>query len=415
MASKMDPSVLQSMGAQVPGGNVPSADDLKRAQEQMAGMTPNQMKDQLDAAQRQMQGQEKYLRAIENIKSSESGDQDKALVESCNLNLALCQLKLEDFLDCIETCDRILSTANLDSKPAVKALFRRGAAQCQLPGDDNMREGYIYIKRAAALNPQDQAIEKEFLEQKRRAEEAGLDVEKLDKEAISANANGERPIPPPEGEHSASEKETPKIEELDDEEPKDTKESPKSPEVEKAVRSTPACPPGAPTSQPPASSSRAVPKVSPETVKELLTDKSALKTASNAMSGLSAEQLAKMTGHSKEQAEHMKDAMKQFQENPEMMNQVQNMMKNMSPEDLENMMKMQGMMGGNGTPGDRTSGGAGASTGGPPPDPAKMMKDPKMIKTAETFVKNMSPDMVKDAMKGQGVDMSDRHGEGRNE
>jgi len=417
MASKMDPNLLRSMGAQVPGANLPSAEDMRRAQEQMAGMSQEELKTHMGQAQRQMAGQQqylaggaaelkaegntlvgekryseakdKYLRAIDNIQSA-GGVTDQSLLESCNLNLALCQLKLEDFLDCIETCDRILATADFSQKPAVKALYRRGAALCQLPGEKNLQEGYVFIKRANALSPQDSAIEAEYNEQRERVEKAGLDVEALDREALAANAAGKRPAAPVPA--SSSSKETPKIEELDDPEPEQTTPEPK------AKSKTPSPPP-----QPSASSSSSEPKVTPqsaETVKELLQDKNALKSASDMMSGLSTEQLQGMTGQSKEQCEKVKEAMKQFNENPEMMNQVQNMMKNMSPEDMENMMKMQGkMMGG---------GGSSGSAGAPPPDPAQMMKDPEMVKTAENFVKNMSPDMVKEAMKGQGVEVSDR-------
>jgi len=440
MASKMDPSVLQSMGGRMGGMPMPSADEMKKAQDQMKNMSADDLKDQMENASNQMKGQnnymtagvgqlklegnkfvgeqkyneakEKYESAIEKYKSNNLDD--KMLLESCLLNLGLCQLKLEDFFDCAETCSEILQTCDLSSKPAVKAIFRRGSALSQLPG--RLREGYIYIKRANHLSPEDGAIEAEYKKVRERAESGDIDLEDADNEAVGMNATDERPPPPENYIMPASSSSQPapaatssgaKIEELpeedDDAESDDESSGDEVQEEEKPKEKEFVSP-----------LKGKLPKdASPDKIKEVLSDSNNLKQASDVVSGMSADDIAKMTGQPKEQAEQMKEAMRQMNENPEMMKQMQDMMKNMSQEDMQNIVKMQqGMMGG-GAPGASGSSGSkstfmkGGQDGAAPKKPEDMMKDPEMVKAAESFVKNLSPEMIQETMKSQGYEVSD--------
>merc|ERR1719335_664278 len=68
------------------------------------------------------------------------------------------------------------------------------------------------------------------------------------------------------------------------------------------------------------------------------------------------------------------------------------MMKNMSPEQMQSMMDMSAKMRGGGA----ASGAKGPGDG--PPDVASMMNDPDMMKATEDMMKNISPEMLQSMM-----------------
>lgn len=431
MASKMDPAVLRSMSSSM-GGAGPSDEELRTAQQQMKNMSPEQMKSQFEASQKlandnknyhtrgaqvlKAEGttlvkamdyagaKEKYRLAIENLASC--GCNDPTLLESCRLNVALCELKLQQFTECVATCDTILA----GGKPVVKALFRRGAACCQLP--ERLREGYVYLKRANLLSPSDGAIEIEFNKQRERAEALDLDLDAADKEAQRLNAcenkiteapaSSDPTMDPAMVQNMAKMVDSMSPEHIDNMSRMTAQmrgapvgPSPSAEEIKSRI--------AAQAGQAPASSSNCVPTtpLSPEAMRDAFKDGSAMKQAASMVKDFSPEQLASMTGQSKEQCEGMRDAMRQMQENPDMMNHVTKMMENLSPEDMERMMKMRG-------PGAPAAASGSADPNAQPPSPQDMMKDPDMVKTAETFFKSMTPEMLRDTVKSQGYDISDK-------
>jgi len=284
-----------------------------------------------------------YRQAINNL----SGTSDDVLLESCKLNTSLCQLKLEDYEAVIATCDDVLATAQ---KPVVKALFRRGVACCNLP--DRHREGYIQIKRANLLSPADATIQAECNKQ------GGLfdiDVEEADREAARLN--------------------------------EEAKDAPAK--VVPASQSSSA-------GQAPSTSSSSAPTPSPELMKTMMQDGTAMKQMSRMMQDFSPEQLAGMTGQSVDQCKAMKETMNSMGGNEEMMNSVSKMMDSMSPEDMERMMQMQ------------MAGRSGSTANGSVPSPQDFLKDPNMMKTAETMMRSLPPEQMREMMKAQGVEVSER-------
>eukprot|EP00913_Durusdinium_trenchii_P028735 g26949.t1 len=88
------------------------------------------------------------------------------------------------------------------------------------------------------------------------------------------------------------------------------------------------------------------------------------------------------------------DLMKKMTENPEMMDAMTNMMKNIPPEQMQKMMEMSMKM---------------KSSGGDPKDPSEMLNDPEMMKAAEEMMKNISPEALQSMAKSAGVEVSDSH------
>merc|ERR1719350_1070644 len=75
----------------------------------------------------------------------------KDIKKSCELNKALCQLKLENFVEAKKTCVAVLSY-DAENK---KALFRRAQADFQLANyEDCIRE----LKQLATKDPQDKDV-----------------------------------------------------------------------------------------------------------------------------------------------------------------------------------------------------------------------------------------------------------------
>ena len=63
-------------------------------------------------------------------------------LQDCIITTRLCLIVVGE---CVSVCDDILNSGI----PNVKALFRRGAAKCQMP--ERLRDGYIDLKRAHLL------------------------------------------------------------------------------------------------------------------------------------------------------------------------------------------------------------------------------------------------------------------------
>merc|ERR1711971_183184 len=114
------------------------------------------------------------------------------------------------------------------------------------------------------------------------------------------------------------------------------------------------------------------------------------------------------------EAEMMRKAAESFSANPELGQQMSNMIKNMPPEQLQKMMEMSSRMKG-GRKTDSTGGGGGGGGGGSADGPAGMdagsmdafMNDPDMMKAAEDMMANMSPETLMAMASSQGIELDE--------
>jgi tetratricopeptide (TPR) repeat protein len=203
MASKMDPGILKNMTGGNAGMPLPTATQMKEAQEKLKSMSSSEMKGMFDSASRMMNGQNSYIvngasslknegnekvragdyfgaielfkRALANLE--EVSVADPAVIstqQSVRLNLALCFLKTEAYADCISVCDQVIS---IDPK-SIKALYRRGVAKREL-GD--VVSSAIDLKVSMLLSEQkDEVINTEYDRTLRTVVEAS-DLERIDK------------------------------------------------------------------------------------------------------------------------------------------------------------------------------------------------------------------------------------------
>ncbi|KAF4671679.1 hypothetical protein FOL47_001348 [Perkinsus chesapeaki] len=219
MAKNMDPNMMRNMmgGQGMPPGGI-SRDQIDQATEQMRNMTPEQMRDAMGQAQSQQANQmqyyvnatntlkaegnalvkeqkynealEKYARGIENVKSY-STPSVLTLQKALYSNAALCCLKLEKFQECRDYCDHVLEQ---DPK-AVKALYRRGIAYRELEETD---KAYLDLSAAARLSPNDEVLVNDFMEFKSSlpedyivpSEESISDEETVGDKASPSNGSG---------------------------------------------------------------------------------------------------------------------------------------------------------------------------------------------------------------------------------
>jgi hypothetical protein len=94
---------------------------------------------------------------------------------------------------------------------------------------------------------------------------------------------------------------------------------------------------------------------------------------------------------------------------PDMLRQAGDMMKNMSPEDMDRMMEMASSMRGNGG-----FPGGGAAPGGAMPGAADlqgMLKNPEAMKMATEMMRNMKPEDLARMSQGAGMNMTPQQAE----
>eukprot|EP00285_Hemiselmis_virescens_P007084 CAMPEP_0173392780 /NCGR_PEP_ID=MMETSP1356-20130122/21172_1 /TAXON_ID=77927 ORGANISM="Hemiselmis virescens, Strain PCC157" /NCGR_SAMPLE_ID=MMETSP1356 /ASSEMBLY_ACC=CAM_ASM_000847 /LENGTH=352 /DNA_ID=CAMNT_0014350683 /DNA_START=9 /DNA_END=1067 /DNA_ORIENTATION=+ len=99
----------------------------------------------------------KYTKALKFIEQGGFGGEDKVQLAtvSCNLNAAMCYLKVSKFTECKDACTKALE---IDPKNA-KAYFRRGSAYLSLNEADKAEED---LKKAQEITPDDAAVKKEL-------------------------------------------------------------------------------------------------------------------------------------------------------------------------------------------------------------------------------------------------------------
>jgi len=469
-AAKMDPKTMENMMSSM--GGAPNGMDAKQMSEQMKNMTPEQMRAGMNQAQNQMGAQKQYVyngalhlknegnncikkeeyskalesydRAIENLRPH-SGDDVKTLRLQLLSNAALCHLKGKTFRKALEVCDEALK---LDPK-AFKPLYRRGLAH---EGMGDVSQALSDVKTASSLSPEDKAITAELTRLRKIAEEKGIKEEDLKPKeppaassspTSSASTGAPKSFSP--GGSTSSSTASPSMSGRDMSQAMD--EISKNPEMLTQAAEMM-------KNMSPEDISRMMPGADPEAVKQSMQNPDMFKNAmeklkampeddrkrmlesassmqKNGMPDMSKGDLSSMSsvfenpdmmqhvaemaksqeGVDPEQADMMRKAAEQIQQNPELGKQMSEMIKNMPPEQMQKMMEMSAAMKGRG----KGQGGGGGDGGPVDPmaamnDPAaydQFLNDPQMMKAAEDMMKSMSPETLASMAKSSGIDMGE--------
>ncbi|KAL6054443.1 Peptidyl-prolyl cis-trans isomerase fkbp4 [Balamuthia mandrillaris] len=111
----------------------------------------------------------KYKQAASYVESDysfseEEKQQSKPLKVACYLNMAACDLKLQDWQNCVKNCKKVLELEPCN----VKALYRRGQALCYLlEWIDSERD----LNRALELDPSNKDVQRQLAVLKRKMAE----------------------------------------------------------------------------------------------------------------------------------------------------------------------------------------------------------------------------------------------------
>ena len=182
---------MQQMAASMGGAGMPpgaaeqmknmTADDMKRAAQEMGNMDTDTLKNQYSAAMNQQKAQseyqlrgaeqlkkegnalvgqgkyteaiEKYMRVKNNLKDDKTAGAI-ALRTSCMLNMSLCFNKTSRFNSAISECAEVLKS---DGK-SLKAYYRRGQAYAF---KKEFKPAVADLRRALALSPGDETVKAE--------------------------------------------------------------------------------------------------------------------------------------------------------------------------------------------------------------------------------------------------------------
>lgn len=446
MAANMDPSVMEGMMKNM-GGNVPAMDSgqMQEQMKRMGQMSPDELKSSMSQAQQQMGGQKQYMynasmqlknegndhikaqkysdalraysKALENLKPF-AGDDISQLRLSLMLNSAMCHLKQSDPARCVEVCEEALQI----NSQSVKALFRRGLARVDL---GQLAEGVADIKFAAKLSPDDKTIASELQRVEKDCMGKGVSSEAIDaaqqkvEEAATKGSSASSASSPSTSFPSAGGQNVEQAMEQISKNPEMVSQATEmmknmSPEdIERMMASAP-LPPGV-DKETARKRMEAVSK-NPEMLKTAMDTLSSMPEeerkrmlqSAAAGSGGAAPDFSKMGDLMKDPGAMKSamaaasamgqgsgpeaDLMKKMTENPEMMDAMTSMMKNIPPEQMQKMMDMSMKM---------KSGGDGTQ------DPSQMLNDPEMMKAAEEMMKNMSPEALQSMAKSAGMEVSE--------
>lgn len=399
----------------------------------------------------------KYSKALENI-NSHVGDDIDALKVSLLNNTALCHLKIKDYAAAIKAGDDCLK---VDPK-SFKALFRRGQAKGE---QGSLQEAFVDVRRAAELSPSDKAIASELERLRGQLQERGLQEPPIETHQLrseweeparpkgSKDAAGATPSTS-SGSRASSSSSAPPSDPTDGrwkqtaekiaENPDMLKQaseamSKMSPdELERMMNAAGAMPgvdkdqlrnsmqqlqqnPDMLTSametlqampeeerkkmlagRAPGGMGGAGGMPDPSQLSKVFEDPSMLQHAVNMTKDMSDEDLKRMNIKSKEEADMMRSAAERMAADPDLAKGLSDMMKNISPEQMQEMMKLSGSMRGGGADGmPSMPGGMGGM------DPSAMMSDPDMLKATEQMMKNVSPEMLASMAKANGMDISE--------
>lgn len=383
-------------------------------------------------AERYSEALPKYSKALDNLKDQSGADVPPLKLSLLN-NSALCHLKMKHFGEALESCEEALK---VDPR-AFKALFRRGQAQA---GMGNLSEAVLDVKQAAKLQPSDKAISAELEQLRAKLQERGIDEASLKREEkhevsavwqepASATASSSS-APAPAADDDRWAKAASSLAENPDmlKQATDAMSQMKPEDIEKMMSSQP-LPPGMDASmmrsqmehlqknpdmlKTAMDSLKAMPEdqrkqmlaarglgaggggggapamPSAADASGMFDNPETLQQAISMTQGMSDDDLSRLGVNGAEEGKAMREAAAQMASNPDMMKSMSDMMKNMSPEQMQSMMDMSSKMRGGGG-----AAASGAGGGGAPPDMATMMNDPDMMKATEDMMQNISPDML---------------------
>lgn len=441
MAANIDPSVMESMMKNMGGAAAGGIDSgqMKEQMKRIGEMSPEELKSNMNQAQQQYGGQKQYMynasmtlknqgndhikaqkyadalkaysKALENLKPF-GGDDVSQLRLSLLLNSAMCHLKQKEPEKTLQVCEEALQ---INSK-SVKALFRRGLARVDL---GQLAEGVGDMKFASKLSPEDKTItselervEKEILDKGVSAADIAAATEKAEAASNTAAAAGASSSsatwPPSRNMEKAMEQLSSNPEMLNQATQAMKNLSPE--DLERMMQSAP-LPPGV-DAETARKRMEAVSK-NPEMLKSAMEtfknipdeDRKKMMAAAQGQGSGGMPDMSKMSDVLKD-PEMMKTAMaaagsgpeaemmKKMTENPEMMDAMTNMMKNMPPDQMQKMMEMSMKM---------------KSGGADPKDPSQMLNDPEMMKAAEEMMKSISPEALQSMAKSAGIEVSESH------
>jgi len=399
-------------------------------------------------AEKYAEALEKYERALDNLSSHSGADVNMLSLQLMN-NSALCYLKSKKYDKAVEVTDRALK---IDPR-SFKALFRRGQARAEI-GD--VQQAVADVREASELSPSDKAIATELARLRDILKETGVteDTSRPKQHEVSpawttgdstsggsrATSSSSRPTSAASGDPGHWAQAADKIAANPDmlKEASDAMSKLSPEQIEQMMANAP-LPPGMDASMMKQqmealqknpemlrSAMESLKSMPEQERKQLLAQRTAgpggfpggfpgggdpaamsqifqnpdmIKAAVQMTQSMGDEDLKKMNINNPEEADMMRQAAEQMASNPDLAEQMSSMMKNLKPEDLEQMMNMSAKMKGGGM------GGPGAPPGGM--DPSAMFNDPDMLKATENMMKSLSPEALASMAKASGMDLSE--------
>ncbi|XP_057534928.1 outer envelope protein 61-like isoform X2 [Amaranthus tricolor] len=271
---------------------------------------------------------QKYLRAKNNLRGVPVA-RGRALQLACSLNLMSCYLKTRQFHDCINEGSEVLSYDERN----VKALYRRGQAYKEL---SQLENAVLDLRKAHEVSPDDETIAEVLREAKKG----------LGNEGISQSSTG-----------LVIEEITDEVEAVSTERDKRTSQDCSVSELEENK-----------------SLNINRPTTEPEFLRALKEDPDTIRSFQNFISHADPEFLARMNPGKAEEIP------------TDMLKTASNMIGRMSPEELQNMMKMASTFQGE-------KGSNFIDKFGPGPVPLNL--SPEMLKTAGDMMGKMSPEELR--------------------
>jgi len=455
MAANMDPKVMESMMKNM-GGPAAGLDSagMSRAAEQLKHMTPDQLRAGMSQAETQLGGQkqyycnaaeilknegnalikgeryaealEKYNKALENITSMNASDVSTLRTSLLN-NSALCHLKQKSYKEALSASDEVLK---LDPRN-FKALFRRGQARSELGG---LLEAFADVRQASEISPSDKAIAAELQRLRARVKEAGLKEEDAPAPAQpqhEVSAAWQSPATGGGASASSSSSRAPtfgndrwqKAAELAEDpdmlkQATDVMSGMSAEDLQRMMGNTP-LPPGMDAATMKAQMEHLqknpdMMKAAMDSFKSMPEDerRKMLEMRCGGAAPDLQQQAARMTDLSArkpEEADMMQKVAQQMASDPNLSEQMSNMMKNMPPDQLQKMMEFSSKVAADGKMPAGMGMGAAGGLGGMDQTAAmsSMMNDPDMMKATEEMMKNMSPETLAAMAKASGVDLDE--------
>lgn len=146
----LTPDQISQMSNLGGGAGVPPVMNQRRQYELNAAATLKNQGNQLHGIGKYDEAVDKYLRAKKNL-LGHSSSEAVTLRRACLVNLMSCYLKTKDYGKVVECGAEALK----EDPSNVKALYRRGQALKEL---GNLKEAVIDLRRAAELSPEDETL-----------------------------------------------------------------------------------------------------------------------------------------------------------------------------------------------------------------------------------------------------------------